>query len=162
MLDRLGNPDATTLDRVQIRRAATSKPGWISDRKNRRAIPHRLEQCGYVPVRNDAAEDGLWKINERAAGRLRQEQPLDSGQARSRQTLSNCQRGYRNRSVKSVKSVKIIISINLLVEVIIEYRVRTKRRGLYKRIIVFHLLHWLHHQPIGQGRWCLQGLAFRP
>jgi hypothetical protein len=26
-------------------------------------IPHRLEQCGYVPVRNDGAKDGLWKIN---------------------------------------------------------------------------------------------------
>jgi hypothetical protein len=21
-----------------------------------------MEQCGYVPVRNDAAKDGLWKI----------------------------------------------------------------------------------------------------
>jgi hypothetical protein len=38
---------------------------WIRDRKNRRAIPHRMEKCGYVPVRNAAAEDGLWK----AAGR---------------------------------------------------------------------------------------------
>ena len=36
---------------------------WIRDRKNRRAIPHRLEKCGYVPVRNDTADDGLWKIN---------------------------------------------------------------------------------------------------
>jgi len=25
--------------------------------------PHRLETCGYVPVRNDAAESGLWVIN---------------------------------------------------------------------------------------------------
>jgi hypothetical protein len=36
---------------------------WIKDRKNRRQIPHRLEACGYSPVRNDAAKDGLWKIN---------------------------------------------------------------------------------------------------
>jgi hypothetical protein len=35
---------------------------WLKDRKNRRAIPHRLEQCGYVPIRNGAAKDGLWKI----------------------------------------------------------------------------------------------------
>jgi hypothetical protein len=28
-------------------------------------IPHRLEKCGYVPVRNDGADDGLWKINNR-------------------------------------------------------------------------------------------------
>jgi hypothetical protein len=26
-------------------------------------IPHRLEKCGYVPVRNEGAEDGLWKIS---------------------------------------------------------------------------------------------------
>jgi hypothetical protein len=36
---------------------------WLKDRKNRRAIPHRLENCGYVPVRNDADKsDGQWKI----------------------------------------------------------------------------------------------------
>ena len=34
-------------------------------RKNRRLIPHRLEKCGYVPVRNDFAKDGLWKIGTR-------------------------------------------------------------------------------------------------
>jgi hypothetical protein len=61
-LDRMGNPDTTTL--IQIVGYATGDfLGWISDRKNRRAIPHRLEKCGYVPVRNDAARDGLWKIN---------------------------------------------------------------------------------------------------
>jgi hypothetical protein len=26
-------------------------------------IPHRFEQCGYSPVRNDDAKDGLWKLN---------------------------------------------------------------------------------------------------
>ena len=26
-------------------------------------IPYRMEQCGYVPIRNDAAKSGLWKIN---------------------------------------------------------------------------------------------------
>jgi hypothetical protein len=35
----------------------------MRDHKNRRAIPHRMESCGYVPVRNDTAKDGLWKIN---------------------------------------------------------------------------------------------------
>jgi hypothetical protein len=28
-------------------------------------MPYRFEQCGYVPVRNDAANDGLWKINRK-------------------------------------------------------------------------------------------------
>jgi hypothetical protein len=62
ILDDLGNPDVTTLDRVQ--NAATGDfQVWVKDRKNRRQIPFRFEQCGYVPVRNDAADDGLWKIH---------------------------------------------------------------------------------------------------
>ena len=36
---------------------------WIRERKNRRAIPHRLENCDYILVRNEPAKDGLWKIN---------------------------------------------------------------------------------------------------
>ncbi|HET9245880.1 MAG TPA: hypothetical protein VFO15_08765 [Xanthobacteraceae bacterium] len=38
---------------------------WLQDRKNRRAIPYRLESVGYVQVSNNAAKDGLWKINGR-------------------------------------------------------------------------------------------------
>jgi hypothetical protein len=61
-LDLLGNPNATTVDRIAT--IATAELGlWIRDRKNRRQIPHRLEECGYVRVRNDAAKDGLWVIN---------------------------------------------------------------------------------------------------
>jgi hypothetical protein len=37
---------------------------WLLDRKNRRAIPHRFEKAGFVPVRSDA-NDGLWVINGR-------------------------------------------------------------------------------------------------
>ena len=55
------NPDAVTL--IGITNHATGDfQQWIMDRKNRRAIPHRLEKCGYVQVRNDAAKDGLWVI----------------------------------------------------------------------------------------------------
>jgi hypothetical protein len=36
---------------------------WLTDRKNRRQIPYRLEKCGYIPVRKPAATDGLWKIH---------------------------------------------------------------------------------------------------
>jgi hypothetical protein len=61
VLDKMGNPDATTIEKI-----ASMADGeiqfWIMDRKNRRQIPHRLEGCGYVPVRNEAAKDGLWKI----------------------------------------------------------------------------------------------------
>ena len=63
VLDRLGNPNATTL--VQVRGHATGEfAAWVCDRKNRRQLPYRFERCGYVPVRNDAAKDGLWVINE--------------------------------------------------------------------------------------------------
>jgi hypothetical protein len=55
-------PDAVTLQRV--RQAATGDfETWIRDRRNRRQIPYRFERCGYVPVRNEAAESGLWVIN---------------------------------------------------------------------------------------------------
>jgi Family of unknown function (DUF5906) len=63
VLDRMGNPDATTLNRILNEAAGSEIEAWLHDRKNRRAIPHRLEKCGYVPVRNDAAESGLWVIN---------------------------------------------------------------------------------------------------
>jgi hypothetical protein len=62
VLDSMGNPDAVTLS--QITCAATGEIiTWLADRKNRRAIPHRLEKCGYVPVRNGNAKDGYWKIS---------------------------------------------------------------------------------------------------
>jgi hypothetical protein len=62
VLDRLGNPEATTLARVQIE-AAGEFQAWLTNRDNRRVIPHRFEGCDYTPVRNDAAKDGMWKIN---------------------------------------------------------------------------------------------------
>jgi hypothetical protein len=61
VLDEMGNPDATTLTRMAAK-ATSSFAEWLNDRKNRRVIPHRLEKCGYVPIRNDGAKDGLWKI----------------------------------------------------------------------------------------------------
>jgi hypothetical protein len=62
VLDNLNSPRAVTIDRIS-NAAAGDFQMWIKDRKNRRKIPHRLEKCGYVQVRNDGANDGLWKIN---------------------------------------------------------------------------------------------------
>jgi Family of unknown function (DUF5906) len=62
ILDRLGNPPAITLQRLQNEAVGTDFGEWLRDRRNRRAIPHRLETCGYVPVRNQTAKDGLWKV----------------------------------------------------------------------------------------------------
>ena len=39
-----------------------SLAAWLADRRNRRQIPHRFEQCGYSPVRNPSASDGLWRV----------------------------------------------------------------------------------------------------
>ena len=61
ILDRLGNPPAVTLSRL-VNMAEGDIVDWLRDRRNRRTIPHRLEQCGYVPVRNPDARDGQWKI----------------------------------------------------------------------------------------------------
>jgi hypothetical protein len=76
-LDRLGTekpgPDgqseierlkAVTTDMIAIA-ADGDFAIWIKDHKNRRAIPHRMEECGYTPVRNKHAQDGLWKIKGR-------------------------------------------------------------------------------------------------
>lgn len=35
----------------------------LKDRRTRRAMPHKLERIGYVPVRNPDAEDGLFKVS---------------------------------------------------------------------------------------------------
>jgi hypothetical protein len=64
VLDGLRNPDAVTIAQI-ANGAASDFAAWASDRKNRRMIPHRLESCGYVPVRNDGAKDGLWVINNK-------------------------------------------------------------------------------------------------
>ena len=67
MLDADGEPvlvppEAITIDMITRAVEGTETAAWIIDRRNRRIIPHRLEKCGYEPVRNDLAQDGLWKI----------------------------------------------------------------------------------------------------
>ena len=57
-------PVVTTLAKV-LGKAEGDLFEWLNDRKNRRLIPHRLERCGYTPVRNDGAKDGLWVINRK-------------------------------------------------------------------------------------------------
>ncbi len=64
VLDAMSTPDATTLISV-VGNAEGAFEEWLMDRKNRRTIPHRFEKCGYVPVRNEAAKDGLWVIQDK-------------------------------------------------------------------------------------------------
>jgi hypothetical protein len=60
VLDALGNPDVVTLEQL-LTKASGEAAEWLTDRRNRRAIPHRMERCGYTPVRNPDADDGLWR-----------------------------------------------------------------------------------------------------
>jgi Family of unknown function (DUF5906) len=61
VIDALGNPDALVLKHLQAK-AAGETLEWLMERKNRRALPHRLERCGYVSVNNPYAKSGLWKM----------------------------------------------------------------------------------------------------
>jgi hypothetical protein len=61
-IDLIKDRDAITINMIENHAADHEIKDWIRDRKNRRAIPHRLGKCGYVPVRTERADDGLWKI----------------------------------------------------------------------------------------------------
>jgi hypothetical protein len=50
-------------DKVSANGAKGSFYEYLTDRKNSRTIPHRLEQAGYVSVWSDTRKDGRWRIN---------------------------------------------------------------------------------------------------
>lgn len=64
IIDFLKAPAITLLDLIQGAKdlALYDMSTELVDRKNRRAMPHKLERVGYVPVRNPDADDGLFKI----------------------------------------------------------------------------------------------------
>lgn len=65
VMEDLGNPDAVVLESIinSARRLGMHGLGdELCDRKNRRAIPHRMERIDFVPVRNPDADDGLFKV----------------------------------------------------------------------------------------------------
>ena len=59
VIDALGNPDAVIIPQL-IAAASGEAAEWLTDRKNRKAIPHRMGRCGYAAVRGPS--DGQWKI----------------------------------------------------------------------------------------------------
>jgi hypothetical protein len=62
-LDRLQRPAALTLtDIVEHEDTDSELSMWLTSRGFRRIIPYRMEKVGYVQVRNEDAEDGLWVI----------------------------------------------------------------------------------------------------
>jgi hypothetical protein len=62
VLDQLRNPAAVTLQQI-TRMAPEGFAEFLRDRKNSRLVPHRLEECGDVAVRNNGAKDGFWVVN---------------------------------------------------------------------------------------------------
>lgn len=62
VLDQLGNPAAVTVGTLSIYAGDTFRE-WLRDRRNARQIPHRMQDAGYIAVRNDAAKDGQWVVS---------------------------------------------------------------------------------------------------
>ena len=63
-IEELGKPPALTLDNLKLS-AEPALVQWLDDRRNWRAIPHRLEECGYVRVQNRYSQQGLWRVNNK-------------------------------------------------------------------------------------------------
>jgi hypothetical protein len=61
----LGDPDALTVDMLADPPTPDDFRAWLKDRRIRPRIPHRLEACGYVTVRNPEPKDGLWVVARR-------------------------------------------------------------------------------------------------
>lgn len=60
-LDRLKNPVVVTIEMISNASEEDFRD-WMNDSRNRRQIPNRFEEAGYVKVRNPDAKDGMWKI----------------------------------------------------------------------------------------------------
>jgi hypothetical protein len=61
-LDVLNNPPAITVDYL-LTAAGPDLFAFLTDRRNRRAVSHRIVDAGYEIVRNGDAKDGLWVVN---------------------------------------------------------------------------------------------------
>lgn len=62
-LDALKNPAAVTVGMLAIYANSEAFRTWITERKNSRQIPHRMQDAGYIAIRNDGAKDGQWVIS---------------------------------------------------------------------------------------------------
>lgn len=65
VLDHLRQPPVLTVGQLVDAATSLQQLGLaeeLKDRKSRRAMPHKLERVGYVPVRNPDADDGLFKV----------------------------------------------------------------------------------------------------
>jgi hypothetical protein len=75
VIDAMGKPDAFTIQMALNKALALApkdingKPDvnsfafWLGDRRNRRKMPHRMEDNGYSPFRNKNVGDGAWRVD---------------------------------------------------------------------------------------------------
>ena len=67
LLDLVNNPPAVCMETlvVEAQRAKRYEVVELLTGKARRSLPHKMERCGYEPVRNPDADDGLFKVENR-------------------------------------------------------------------------------------------------
>ena len=97
VIDAMGNPDAMTVKQL-IAAATGAVAEWLLERRSRRALPHRLERCGYVAVKNPDAKDGAWKMQGVRQLDLRAGRPASREAAHSSKEVG-----------RVVKAVKVVI-----------------------------------------------------
>lgn len=85
-LDKLDNPDAITIDMV-ANAAEADFQYWLKERRNRRRIPYRFEEAGYIQIRNEAAKDGLWKVAGKRSAVYAKQDLSKSDRARAAEAL---------------------------------------------------------------------------
>jgi hypothetical protein len=61
VLDMIGNPPAITINCL-IASASLDLSTFLRERKNQKAVSHRITAAGYSVARNDVAKDGLWVV----------------------------------------------------------------------------------------------------
>jgi hypothetical protein len=109
LLERMGNPDALTLGQLSEKANAESDLSdfaqWIDDRPNRKAIPHKLEQCGYVRTPNPDNKQGIWTIK---TCRLQLGKPVE--------VVSQRQHVYAKASLSFADQVKAVRTMISLIE----------------------------------------------
>lgn len=62
-LDTLGRPVIVTVEQVlKAMPEGTGARSYLLDPRNRRQVPHRFGECGYIRCVNPARKDGRWKM----------------------------------------------------------------------------------------------------
>ena len=105
----MGSPDALTIAQLSEKANAESDlfdfAQWIDDRPNRKAIPHKLEQCGYVRTPNPDNKQGIWTIR---TCRLQLGKPVE--------VVSQRQHVYTKASFSFADQVKAVRTMISLIE----------------------------------------------